>query len=493
MMPSYRLIFVSLFMGATTTLFFAAAESNVLPPSPGDQPESCSPSAVQSSCGIERSCESAGSQYYCLHKTLSPVTIMDFLAWLVVGGCCLVAATAGIGGGGLNLPVLIIILNFTTKEASVLSNIAVLGNCVGQLLINISDRSLRGKGDAVKRSVVMILPALIAGGSISIAVEALVPSTMILILALITLLFASFKTYFKAAKLKELENNFDAGHSNGHNTTEYSDSSVQQQESEENNNVTEDIVTFSNRKGYCHQHAIEILLALCWALNASTFFVIHSGIFEKCSTFYYVFVLLPTIFAAVFLWMGRNQISRDERVAHDRDNGNHEPTLTTPLLELEPDEHTVETVHDVIGDSDHDDFNVLVWWLPLASSIVGFLSALLGIGGGELVGPMLLLLNMRPEQSSATTATISLLNSATNTLHYAVTGMIISPGYASSFALMGFLGGIGGRSLAMGIATRSGKTSIIAFSLLLVLCVAASLVAFELFTTPMSWEIDNVC
>lgn len=473
---------------------FAVTGSHVLPPTPDDEPHSCS-LLDHSFCGIGRSCEPSGSHYYCLHKTLFPIKIMDVIAWLVVGGCCLVAATAGIGGGGLNLPILILILNFTTKEASVLSNIAVLGNCIGQLLINISDRSLREKCGDVKKAVLMILPALIAGGSVSIAMEGLVPSTMILILALATLLLASFKTYCKAAKMREQENNSVDGES---------DTLIGQREREENLalvddlgsvNSTEDVSMLSQRDGFCNKYIIEILIALCWSLNASTFFVIHSELIEKCSISYYCFVLLPIIFAAIFLWVGKIRILQKEKAFYSSDNVAQEPTATTPLLEPEsnPAEITTEMDHNEIIGNGHNNFDVLVWWLPVTSSIVGFLAALLGIGGGELVGPMLLLLNMRPEKSSATTATISLLNSATNTLHHASTGMIISPGYASSFVLMGFLGGLGGRSLAMNIAMREGKASIIAFSLFLVLCVASGLVAFELFTTPISWEIEGMC
>ena len=139
--------------------------------------------------------------------------------------------------------------------------------------------------------------------------------------------------------------------------------------------------------------------------------------------------------------------------------------------------------------SQHDNFkSLLAWWLPGVSVLIGLLSALLGIGGGELLGPiLLLLLKMDPQQSSATTAIMSLMNSGTNLLHYIVADMMMAPGYAINLGLAGLIGGSGGRMWAISMA-QHGRTSIIAMSLCGVLSLATALVVWELFTTPVSWE-----
>jgi hypothetical protein len=142
-----------------------------------------------------------------------------------------------------------------------------------------------------------------------------------------------------------------------------------------------------------------------------------------------------------------------------------------------------------------DDYkSLLSWWLPWASVLIGLLAALLGIGGGELLGPiLLLLLQMNPQESSATTAIMSMMNSGTNLLHYIVAGMIVAPGYAINLGFMGLLGGSMGRLWATSIA-QQGRTSIIAMSLCLVLSLATALVAWELVTTPISWKSSaGVC
>jgi uncharacterized membrane protein YfcA len=62
------------------------------------------------------------------------------------------------------------------------------------------------------------------------------------------------------------------------------------------------------------------------------------------------------------------------------------------------------------------------WGIPCGGFIVGILTSLLGIGGGELLGPLFLAYHMLPQVSTATTSMMSLLNSANNIVHYAVLG-----------------------------------------------------------------------
>ena len=118
----------------------------------------------------------------------------------------------------------------------------------------------------------------------------------------------------------------------------------------------------------------------------------------------------------------------------------------------------------------------------------------LGIGGGELLGPiLLLLLQMDPQDSSATTAIMSMMNSGTNLLHTILADLLIAPGYAIHLGLAGAIGGSCGRLLGLSFAQR-GRTSIIAMSLCGVLSLATALVAWELFTTPVSWKSSaGVC
>ena len=62
--------------------------------------------------------------------------------------------------------------------------------------------------------------------------------------------------------------------------------------------------------------------------------------------------------------------------------------------------------------------------VPLVAFIIGIFCNILGIGGGELVGPLLLVLQLDPQVSSATSSILSLLSSSSNVVHYGVDGEI---------------------------------------------------------------------
>ena len=179
----------------------------------------------------------------------------------------------------------------------------------------------------------------------------------------------------------------------------------------------------------------------------------------------------------------QNRTFRRRRRFRTHGNDEQEQDMSVPLMDLDNLSNDEEQ-------SQHEkNFqSLLVCWLPFASVLIGLLSALLGIGGGEILGPiLLLLLKMDPQESSATTAIMSLMNSGTNLLLYVIADLMVAPGYAINLGLAGLLGGSFGRIWAVGIA-QQGRSSIIAMSLFLVLFIATLLVAWELLTTPVSWE-----
>ena len=116
---------------------------------------------------------------------------------------------------------------------------------------------------------------------------------------------------------------------------------------------------------------------------------------------------------------------------------------------------------------------------PLASFFIGVLCSLLGIGGGELMGPLLLSLRALPQVVSATTSTMSLLNTSSNILHYAVLGQIQPLPFAVFFCI-GAAGGVTGRMFYQFVSRRYGRPSLTIFMLLAVLCVSFVLLVSHL-------------
>ena len=162
-------------------------------------------------CPRDRECHGDPNYYsgreVCLHKDLFPLS-----QWDIIGGCVLfcgmaLAATAGIGGGGLNVPVLILLFNFEPKEATVLSNTAVLGNGLSQFFLNFrrSHPSDPTKPLIDWVAVAMLLPAQLGGAELGVIMESIFPSSVLLILSVVLLAFAAAKTFVKGLKQRDKE------------------------------------------------------------------------------------------------------------------------------------------------------------------------------------------------------------------------------------------------------------------------------------------------
>merc|ERR1719199_256933 len=63
-----------------------------------------------------------------------------------------------------------------------------------------------------------------------------------------------------------------------------------------------------------------------------------------------------------------------------------------------------------------------MWLYPAFAAVAGFLGGFLGIGGGIIMGPLLLELNMIPEASQATTAMFVFLSSSLASFQFLVLG-----------------------------------------------------------------------
>lgn len=555
-----NIYFITLVARASLLNYANANGYNVLPIAPGDVPTPCTPdagdgdgSSTSTDCGPDRYCaldpahSSNSNSYYCLHKTLAnnPVSGRDVLALLLIAGCCFLAAMGGIGGGGLLFPLIVMVVNFTPKEAIVLSHAGVFGNCLGQAAFYICNalwlRKQRSRGDVdqgrsdddtlyqtVSAAILVILPGLLAGGSTALTLQGLVPSTAILILALFTLSLGVVKTTMKAIKMwkeeedaalgqadlmsssaNENENaGFEEDADDDESAFQYkamdsrvaeSSGDIENEEdpgTEQNGASAESLESTICCRGTFRCTA-EKLVFSCWVLDAATFLAQKSSSIAKCSLAYFIVVFLPVLIGIIFIWRGRALLMHRSEVEQAIADHSHDSNREQSAVEEEGDAWVenvqTATTSTARPESGSSNFDVLVWWLPLAAFLVGLISALLGIGGGEILGPTLLLLNMNPLHSSTTTSLVALLNSGTNTLHNFSAHFIISPGYFASIWSVGLVSGGSGRAFSMILSKRSGKNSIIAFSLSALLGIATALVVIELVKSPPEWESEGVC
>ena len=118
---------------------------------------------------------------------------------------------------------------------------------------------------------------------------------------------------------------------------------------------------------------------------------------------------------------------------------------------------------------------------------------MLGIGGGELLGPLLLHFTpMPPVQSSATTATTSMMSSASNFFNYMLKGYL-NPQYNIMVFFVGIIAGTIGRRVSLYYAAKSGRNSIFVIALGIVLLISLGLDLDHLIEEPQNWNWEDIC
>eukprot|EP01060_Flectonema_neradi_P034907 TRINITY_DN6263_c1_g1_i1.p1 TRINITY_DN6263_c1_g1~~TRINITY_DN6263_c1_g1_i1.p1 ORF type:complete len:507 (+),score=107.16 TRINITY_DN6263_c1_g1_i1:73-1593(+) len=446
--------------------------------------ESCS---YQRSCALDHKYYDDGvEQKVCLHKTLLPhFSFRDGVAVGCIFFGTMLAASAGIGGGGLNTPVYILVLGFIIQEAIPLSHVTVFGNAVAQLIINYPQRhpfvQEPGKPLIDYAVPLILLPPQLGGNNLGVLLNPVIPPNILYILAELLLLYATFRVFQKGiamykAEAEAAEDIANDVVSEKSVATEHSDAYgglYNPKEEIRVNSIDRPLRPVDDEK------ATEILLReskipMNYFFLMFTFWVLFAGAYVimkesgTCSTAYWVTLGCMYPMLLIFLYIGSVWLARDR--AEREEAG---------LAPIEGD--IVWTPTKLIA-------------APVAASGVGLVAGLLGLGGGELMAPLLLELGMLPKAASATSAYMIIWTTSSNIIHYAV-GNDLPSGYSTLFCSIGFVGGLLGRYLAIKFVSKYNRQSVIALSLGLVLAISMILFAYRAATTSQDhpWKPASLC
>jgi uncharacterized membrane protein YfcA len=102
--------------------------------------------------------------------------------------------------------------------------------------------------------------------------------------------------------------------------------------------------------------------------------------------------------------------------------------------------------------------------------VAGIVAGLIGIGGGMVLGPLMLVMGIHPRVSSATTATMIVLTSSSVAVMYVTSGLV-PWSYALFAFFVCFCGAYVGKTTIDGYVKRTGRASLLVFLL-------ASIIAF---------------
>ena len=118
----------------------------------------------------------------------------------------MIAAGGGIGGGGVLVPIYILVMKFTPKYAIPLSNVTVFGGAVANTVLNMSKRHPLADRPLVDWDLILVMePLTIAGALLGAFLNKLLPEAILVISLVALLSFTAYETLKKAIRMYRAE------------------------------------------------------------------------------------------------------------------------------------------------------------------------------------------------------------------------------------------------------------------------------------------------
>lgn len=105
------------------------------------------------------------------HKSLFPIDNNDILGSLFVALGLMISASGGIGGGGILVPLLIIVFGFKPKYAIPLSNVTILGSSITNVILNLPKRHPDADRPLIDWDLILLMEPITMAGAVRIAEE----------------------------------------------------------------------------------------------------------------------------------------------------------------------------------------------------------------------------------------------------------------------------------------------------------------------------------
>ena len=120
------------------------------------------------------------------------------IVWFFAAG---LAMAAGVGGGGIYVPLGILLLRFANKPATGLSQASIFGASLAGLVINSQNRHPKADRPVIDLDMALVLaPMEMAGAMLGVIVQKVLPEWVIYILFAAILGTTAYKTFQKGIK-----------------------------------------------------------------------------------------------------------------------------------------------------------------------------------------------------------------------------------------------------------------------------------------------------
>lgn len=432
------------------------------------------------------------------HKPLHPLDKSDYIGF----GCAtiglMIAGGGGIGGGGILIPIYILILGFSPKYAIPLANVTVFGGAIANTILNAPKRHPLADRPLVDWDLLLVMEPLTIGGSlIGAFLNKLLPENLLVIMLVLLLGFTANNTLTKAMKMYKKESEAIAKEIASQSgailseKTKLLKDAKSDKEAAKMTNMEQGKAASSS--GASSTEDAQILSKILeeetktpmknvWTLIATFVVVLFINLMKgggafpsplgiECGSASFwisnVAMLGWTIFIAMIV-----------RLYLIRRNATKE-MVNYPFVE---------------GDIKWDSKATIVY--PGICTLAGFFAGMFGVGGGIVKGPLMLAMGVHPAVASATSACMILFTSSTATTSFVVFGLL-TPDYAAFCFTLGFVATVGGQVGLHYLMRKFKRNSLIAFSIGAVVLLSAILMTIQslvaMFTEESHGHSGGVC
>ena len=134
----------------------------------------------------------------CVHKPFFPPETLEIIGGVFILLGSAISNAGGIGGGGLLIPILILILKFSTHEAIPISKLMIFTGSLTAFIMGLKHKHPHREGIPLDLNVAGVLvPMLLFGTMVGVSLNKVMPASIILISLTLVLLITTYKTGLK--------------------------------------------------------------------------------------------------------------------------------------------------------------------------------------------------------------------------------------------------------------------------------------------------------
>eukprot|EP00981_Chlorochromonas_danica_P007447 scaffold1754_cov180-Ochromonas_danica.AAC.3 len=396
----------------------------------------------------------------------------------------MIAASGGIGGGGILVPLFILVFGFQARYAIPLSNFCILGSSITNMILNLTKRHPSADRPLVDWDLILVMePLTMAGAIVGAFLSKVLPDWMLTVSLVLLLAFTTWKTLEKGieqfqkeskehAKEKEKDKNFirealdleEEREKAGEAAPLLNEVNEAREEGHvegiplmrvgEVNTELEALVDSERNTPIDKVFSVSVLVGVVIILNllkGGGAFPSPLGI--QCgSQGYWILTALVFIWVlAVSFWMRDVLIKKWQ---------------LKKRLRYRYQEGDVEWNHK----------NTILY--PCICFFAGFAAGLFGIGGGIVKGPLMLQMGVHPLVASATCAVMIMFTSVAATTMFIAFGTLTWD-YAWFFFILGLAATVVGQFGVSYLVVKYKRVSLVSLSIGAVVALSTILMAVQ--------------